>query len=67
MEENKKTMPEMPVMLTIREASRLTGLPDKRLRKMILAGEVAYYRAGSRYYLNADSLRACLEGGVKNA
>lgn len=57
----------LPVMLTIKEASRITGLPDKRLRKMIHAGEVAYYRAGSRYYLNAESLRECLEKGGKNA
>lgn len=47
----------MPRMLTLREASKETGLTYSCLRRWILSGEFTYYvKAGSRYLVNMDRL-----------
>lgn len=47
----------MPRMLTLREASKETGLTYSCLRRWILSGVFTYYvKAGSRYLVNMDRL-----------
>ena len=50
--ENRK----LPAMLTIRQASQETGLPEYCVRKLCITNEVKAIKSGKKYYINADSL-----------
>ena len=43
-------------MLTLREASKRTGLSYDRLRKMCLADEIIYIRSGAKFLVNYTKL-----------
>lgn len=57
----------MPRMLKIKEAAELTGLSYHFLRQLCLEGKVFHVKAGNRYFINADSLAAYLNGEIKDA
>ena len=50
--ENKK----FPQMVTVKEASKETGLPEYLIRKLCITKKVKAIKSGKKYYLNADSL-----------
>lgn len=54
--ENKK----FPQMVTVKEASQETGLPEYFIRKLCITNKVKAIKSGKKYYLNADSLMRIL-------
>ena len=59
----KNGFDEHPIeMITLREASKRTGLSYDRLRKMCLANEIAHFRTGKKFLLNWYLLRDMLCG-----
>lgn len=51
------------MMITIKQAMELSGLPYYAIRKLCLDGKVGYVRSGTKYYLNRESFEAYLKGG----
>ncbi len=51
----------VPEMVTIREASRRTGLSYDFLRKACLTGKIVHIKAGSKYLINFGRLVDWLE------
>ncbi len=51
----------VPEMVTIREASRRTGLSYDFLRKACLNGKIVHIKAGSKYLINFGRLVDWLE------
>lgn len=49
-----------PWMVTLPNASKITGIPYGHLRKLVLSGELPTYRAGDRYYVWIEELRNVL-------
>lgn len=45
-----------PQMVTVKEASNETGLPEYLIRKLCITKKVKAIKSGKKYYLNADSL-----------
>ena len=57
---------EQPIeMISLREASKRTGLSYDRLRKMCLANEIIHFRTGNKFLLNWYLLRDMLNGVQK--
>lgn len=54
------------MMLTIKEAMTLTGMPYYAIRKLCIDGKVRYVRSGTKYYLSRESLESYLLGGDEN-
>lgn len=44
------------MMLTIKEASELTGLSYNAIRQMCIKGEIPFIKAGSKYLINKEKL-----------
>ncbi len=44
------------MMITIKQACELTGLPYFTIRNLCLNGSIRYIRSGNKYYLNRASL-----------
>ncbi len=42
----------IPEMVTIREASKRTGLSYDCIRKMALSGKIVYIRVGRKFFIN---------------
>ena len=53
----------VPIMQTLREAAKETGISYDCLRKMCLRKKVAYVKAGSKYLVNRNSLHEYLSKG----
>lgn len=47
---------DIPKMVTINEASRLTGLSYDHIRKGCLRHEIVHVRAGKKYFINLPKL-----------
>ena len=47
---------KLPQMITIKEASLETGLPDYFLRKLCITKKIKAIKSGRKYYLNINSL-----------
>lgn len=56
-------MIDYPEMITIREASKRTGLSYDAIRKMVLRGEIVHIKVGKKFLINAGKLAAYLNGG----
>lgn len=57
----------VPTMVTLKEASRQTGLSYDYLRKMCITGQVVHIRAGQKILVNLEKLVEFLNtAGVKN-
>lgn len=54
---------KIPVMKTINEASRISGLAKYRIRQIVLENKVKYVKAGKKYLINVDSLIEYLNNG----
>lgn len=54
------------MMLTIKEAMTLTGMPYHAIRKLCIEGKVRFVRSGTKYYLNKESLESYLNGEDTN-
>ena len=52
----------LPVMKTMREASEMTGLSYNEIRNLTLNDRIVYIYAGSKKYINMDSLACYLSG-----
>ena len=50
------------MMLTLKKAMELTGLPYHTLREMCLNGKVHCIKSGTKYYMYRDSLLSYLTG-----
>ncbi len=57
----------VPEMVTIKEASRRTGLSYSLLRNMCLQDKIIYIRAGSKYLINFEKLCEYLNEGERSA
>jgi hypothetical protein len=53
--------PENDRALSVRDASRVSGLPAHTLRRLELAGDLESYRIGRAVFLSERSLKALLE------
>lgn len=53
---------ELPVMLTLQEASEKSGISYYGLRRACLDGRLPYFRSGRRYYVSEKNLAECLTG-----
>lgn len=54
------------MMVTIKKAMQITGMPYYAIRKLCLDGKVRFIRSGTKYYLSRESLEAYLKGGEAN-
>ena len=54
------------MMITIKEAMKLSRLPYYTIRKLCLDGKVRFVRSGTKYYLSRESLESYLNGGESN-
>ena len=62
----KNEFDEQPIeMISLREASKRTGLSYDRLRKMCLANEITHFRTGKKFLVNWHLLRNMLNGVQK--
>ena len=52
---------DLPYYITINQASKMCGLPYSRIRKLIDDGDLEYYMAESRYYIDAHDLKSALK------
>lgn len=59
---------KLPQMITIKEASLKTGLPDYFLRKLCITKRIKAIKSGRKYYLNINSLHDFLskKEGLRN-
>lgn len=57
---------EIPAMVPLKEAAKLTGLSYDFLRKGCLRGELVHVRCGTKILLNFDRLIDFLNGGSKD-
>lgn len=56
-----------PEMISIKEAAGRTGLPVHFIRECVRRGDVVAVQAGTKkFFVNADSLRAYLNGGLQS-
>ena len=51
------------MMITLKQATELTGFSYYFLRKLCLHGEIKFVRSGTKYLLNKNSLLAYLGEG----
>lgn len=51
-----------PVMMTIKELSKETGIFYDRIRKMCLNNEIVYIKSGTKFLVNADRFKDYLNG-----
>ena len=56
----KTVKKETPWMVTLPEASKMSGIPYHHLRKLVLNGELPAYKAGNRVYVNVDELKEAI-------
>ncbi len=58
-------MPEVniPVMLKIKDAAKVTGLTEFRLRELIKEKKIVFVRCGNRYFINMGKLAEYLNTG----
>lgn len=58
-------MPEIniPVMLKIKDAAKVTGLTEFRLRELIKEKKIVFVRCGNRYFINMGKLAEYLNTG----
>ena len=54
---------DVPVMLTIREASRKSGLSYDAIRKLCLQRRIVFIRVGTKYLINWARFMDFLNGG----
>ena len=54
---------EMPRMITIAEAQRLTGMSYQFIRSLILQGKITYVMTGRKYLINEVKLCEYLNRG----
>ena len=54
-----------PVLLAPRPASKVSGVPEHLIRKLIADGAVKSVPAGNRRYVNMQSLRDYINGEAK--
>lgn len=47
-------MPDIPRMLTIKEAAKETGLAEYHIRRLCKTGEIVAVRTGKKFLLNMD-------------
>ena len=52
---------KMPFYITINQASKMCGLPYTRIRKLIDDGMLEFFKAESRYYVDANDLKTTLK------
>ncbi|CBK77114.1 DNA binding domain, excisionase family [[Clostridium] cf. saccharolyticum K10] len=52
-----------PVMLTLRQAAKETGLSYSYLRKLCLEGKIVFVKSGRKYLVNAERLKEYLNEG----
>jgi len=58
---------EIPQMVTIAEAARITGLAKHFIRQLCLTNKIVFVKAGNRYLINLDRLIDFLNDPPKNA
>ncbi len=46
----------LPVMITVKEAAKATGLAEYYLRKLCITGQIKAVKNGKKYYINEASL-----------
>ena len=57
---------QIPTMLLLNDAAKVTGLTYSCLRRWILSGEFQYYvKAGNRYLVNMDRLAEFLNKAAR--
>ena len=56
---------EIPHMVSIREAAKLTGLSYDYIRKLCINDQIVYVRAGNKYIVNMGKLIDFLNVGIK--
>ena len=54
---------QVPVMLTIREAARRSGLSYDAIRKLCLQRKIVFIRVGTKYLVNWERFCEFLNGG----
>ena len=62
-----KSIPAVPVMLTIEETAKHFGLAKNFVRRAVLEGKVVYVRSGKKYLLNAERFTDFLNAGEQQA
>ena len=55
-------MANIPKMIKLREAERLTGLPYEYLRQRCLDDTLVHIRSGRDFWINSEKLAAYLNG-----
>ena len=55
------------IMVSLKEASELTGLPYSCIRELCLSGFLRFIRSGKKYYVNTESLLDYCNGVEDNS
>lgn len=58
------TTNDCPQMLTLRQASDLSGLSYHTLRRLCQEGRIVHFRTGSKFLINYPKLICFLNGGA---
>lgn len=53
----KSIKKDIPWMVTLPEASTMSGIPYHHLRQLVQRGELPAYKAGNRVYVNVEELK----------
>ncbi|MDR1320941.1 MAG: hypothetical protein LBK56_05895 [Gracilibacteraceae bacterium] len=56
--------PEVPEMISIRQAAKRGVLPERALRRFVATGQIPTVRSGRTAYINYDLLLEQLQSGV---
>ena len=60
-------MDNIPKMLSIKEASKKTGMSYDAIRNLCLQNRIVYIRTGAKYLINMDKFVEFLNKGEKGA
>ena len=64
--EKEKTPVSYPIMISIPEAAKRTGLSYDAIRKMCINNQIVHIRTGKKFLINWEKMVAYLDG-VQNA
>lgn len=60
-------MSNVPIMVTLKEASTASGLSYDALRKLCIQGKIVHVRIGTKYFVNWSKLVEFLNGGEEES
>ncbi len=57
---------EIPIMLSIKNASKLSGMSEFSMRQLCTTKKIQFVKSGNKYLINSQKLSEYLNGGTEN-